>query len=307
MMEPFMPARDVSRASEPSPEFAFAGRPSAPERCHPLTRVHYIVETVLAQPASSEFPSNRAIDPRVIRAAVLQCLYSFGSSEHLIEHLRYNVLYRWFVGLPGNEHPWSAASYDDALQRMLNSIEGAGTLRTALIRAQASAALSPDRFRIDRALFEDWTSIHDSAAEEDPSPAPMVDDPRRARLDWARDIILRRIGDEDLTPDSIATEMCMSRRALFLLFEKHGLTPTRVIRDLRLDHCRRLLLDARHRQRKITDIALDYGFANLGTFSRQFKDRYGVSPVEFRFGERGSVAKHCVQRYSGYAEAAGIS
>lgn len=93
----------------------------------------------------------------------------------------------------------------------------------------------------------------------------------------------------------------MSRRALFLLFEKHGLTPTRVIRDLRLDHCRRLLLDARHRRRKITDIAMDFGFASACTFSRQFKDRFGISAMELRFAERGKSLGSRMPRFAGIA------
>lgn len=296
MLQPFLNVIYASTSGEAPPDLALAARSETPEQFHPLTRVHRIVSTVLAQP---ELPC-RAVDARVIRAAILQCLYSFSRNDDLMEHLRYNTLYRWFVGLPNEEHPWSAASYGDALLRLLNSPAGAGLLRTALIRVQASAALSPDRFRIDRIQFERWTTAPEQPDAKPSSPPVNADDPRRARLDWARDIMLRRIGDEHLTPHAIAAEMCISRRALFLLFAQHGLTPTRVIRDLRLEHCRRLLLDARHRQRKITDIAMDFGFSNLGTFSRQFKDRYGVSPVEFRSGDRASpvaVGRHCFLPY----------
>lgn len=308
MLEPYSNALDASFAGEAPPEALSAARQFFPDSSHPLTRIDRIVASVCARSLLSLSAYSRSeVDPRVIRAAILQSLYSFGCNELLLEQLRYNTLYRWFVGLQDGEHPWSTASYADALNRLLNSLDGASMLRSALIRAQSCAALSPDRFRVDRALVERWTS---PAREHAPCGAPAeaaVRDLCRARLDRARDIILRRIGDHTLTPESIAAEMCMSRRALFLLFEKHGLTPTRLIRDLRLDHCRSLLADARHRQRKITDIAMDFGFAHPGTFSRQFKERFGVSPIEVRFGTRNTRNEFRGARFVPYAEAAGLS
>lgn len=308
MLEPYSNALDASFAGEALPEVVVAARQCFPDSSHPLTRIDRIVASVCArEPTSASAYVLSAVDSRVIRAAILQSLYSFGCNELLLEQLRYNSLYRWFVGLRDGEHPWSTASYADALSRLLNSPDGADMLRSALIRAQSCAALSPDRFRIDRGMVERWTSPAREFASCGALAQAGARDLCRARLDRARDIILRRIGDHALTPESIAAEMCMSRRALFLLFEKHGLTPTRVIRDLRLDHCRNLLADARHRQRKITDIAMDFGFAHPGTFSRQFKERFGVSPIEVRFGTRSTRNEFRSARFASYAEAAGLS
>ncbi len=44
----------------------------------------------------------------------------------------------------------------------------------------------------------------------------------------------------------------------------------------------RLLRDERHGHRKITDIAMDHGFLHFASFSRQFKQRYGISPSAVR-------------------------
>lgn len=200
-----------------------------------------------------------------------------------------------------------AAQHAGALGRILRSPDTAAMLRRSLIRAQSCAAICPDRFCVDRTLIERWTSLARESVTHGTSSEPAANELCRARLERAREIILRRIGDHDLTPESIAAEMCMSRRALFLLFEKHGLTPTRVIRDVRLDHCRRLLADARHRQRKVTDIAMDFGFAHPGTFSRQFKDRFGVSPIEVRFGAKSTHNDFHGVRFGCYAEAVGMS
>jgi AraC-like DNA-binding protein len=308
MLEPYSTAIDASCARKALPEVPPAGvRPGFPDSSHPLTRIDRIVASVCAQAPGTMGSTAQGADVRVIRAAILQSLYSFGCNELLLEHLRYNSLYRWFVGLQDGEPLWTSATYADALSRILRSPDTAAMLRRSLIRAQSCAAICPDRFCVDRALIERWTAPARDPAVDGASSEPAANELCRARLERAREIILRRIGDHDLTPESIAAEMCMSRRALFLLFEKHGLTPTRVIRDLRLDHCRRLLADARHRQRKVTDIAMDFGFAHPGTFSRQFKDRFGVSPIEVRFGARSTHNDFSGVRFGCYAEAAGMS
>ena len=308
MLEPYSNAVSAPSVSESPPDIVVAARQPSPDTSHPLARIDRIVDSICNEATATAGSNPRPpVDARVIRAAILQSLYSFGCNELFLEQLRYNALYRWFVGFHDDGHPWNSASYADALDRLLKCPRGAAVLRSSLIRASSCAALTPDRFRVDRALVEKWTSSPGQPAQGDSPSEPVTNELCRARLERARDIILRRIGDHGLTPESIAAEMCMSRRALFLLFEKHGMTPTRMIRDLRLDHCRSLLADARHRQRKITDIAMDFGFAHPGTFSRQFKDRFGVSPIEVRFGNRSALAPYRVGRFAGFAEIARLS
>jgi len=301
MLEPYATAADVPAASEARADIAGFIRQRVPEKCHPLTRIDRIVERVCTRTPVEGATRASVVDPRLVRAAILQSLYSFNCNELLLEQLRYNTLYRWFVGLQDGHTPWSAASYAEALSRLLSSAQGAAVLRTALILTQSCIALTPDRFRIDRGLMDRWISTGTEAVKVRQADSGTNDELCRARLDRARDIILRRIGDSDLTPESIAAEMCMSRRALYLLFEKNGLTPTSVIRDLRLDHCRNLLTDARHRHRKITDIAMDFGFSHAGTFSRQFKERFGVSPIEVRFRDKPAQRDVHVPRYARFS------
>lgn len=240
---------------------------------HPLTRIRQIVEELGAVPDQA----------RLIRAALLQSLYSFACSELLLDQLRYNWLYRWFVGLGADEAPWSSHDYQVSLERLRTSPAGAALLRMAMLRAHACAAENPDRFRVDRTLVGLWTS-GPAHGGRDPGQPDGADHRDRARFDRARALILERIGDPALSPEKIAADMCMSRRALYLLFGKYGQTPSGAVRELRLECCRRLLSDPRHRHRKITDIAMDCGFVHTGTFSRQFKERYGHSPLSLRAG-----------------------
>jgi len=263
-------------------------RSSPPESGHPLVHIRRIVDQVCAGHGAAHLVVEPGIPGvRLIRSALLQSLYAFSCNHQLMEQLRYNALYRWFVGFDSDEAGWDVALYVRALDRLRHSEEGGLLFRTALVQAHAFAALMPGRFRVDSALLQGWTCSPDCEAERAGTSASVVamsDDMSLARLERARSVILRRIADPSLCPDLVAHELCMSRRALYLLFEKHGMTPTKAIREIRLDSCRKMLGDSRHLHRKITDIAMDFGFEDPGSFSRQFKVRYGLSPRDARLG-----------------------
>ncbi len=126
------------------------------------------------------------------------------------------------------------------------------------------------------------TSLHQSA--EGPEQAGH----NGSRLRLAQQHILSRIGDPDLDPDELASALCMSRRSLYMLFKQHRTTPSKMIHDLRLQCCRQVLDEPAHLGRKITDIAFDHGFSDYATFSRLFKQQFGVTPSEFRLHGRGA-------------------
>jgi AraC-like DNA-binding protein len=103
-----------------------------------------------------------------------------------------------------------------------------------------------------------------------------------ARLDRAERYIEQNLGNPGLDADALARALCMSRRALYMLFQQYRLTPTRLIQEIRLRRAREALNDLAYRQRKITDLAFDCGFNDYATFSRLFKQQYGLSPRDYR-------------------------
>ena len=79
---------------------------------HPLRVIRRIVNDVLAA-LEGEFAklyaaSGRPSIPpeRLLRALLLQAFYTIRSETWLMEHLDYNLLYRWFVGLGVDEPVW---------------------------------------------------------------------------------------------------------------------------------------------------------------------------------------------------------
>jgi AraC-like DNA-binding protein len=251
-----------------------ADAPPRSDNVHPLVHVRTLVDALVKDNGSPGWCS------RLMRAALLQALYSFPSPGQLLEQLRYNALYRGFVGLRGDELPWDDTEYASALVGLRSDPAGEALFRRVVLEAHAYAALIPSRFRVDASLVQRWSAVAPRTAEQ--TERRSADSTRASRLDRAHAVILRRIADPTLDADAIAGELFMSRRALYLMFERHGLTPSRAVREVRLDCCMRLLRDERHSHRKITDIAIDHGFVHFASFSRQFKQRYGVSPSTVR-------------------------
>jgi AraC-like DNA-binding protein len=89
--------------------------------------------------------------------------------------------------------------------------------------------------------------------------------------------------DRRLGPSMIAAAFSISTRQLHSLFEAEPTSVGRYIRGLRLNACRRLLLErTAGSTRSLTDIALECGFYDLSHMSRCFRDQFGVTPREFR-------------------------
>jgi AraC-like DNA-binding protein len=94
------------------------------------------------------------------------------------------------------------------------------------------------------------------------------------------------LGDPDLTPARVAEACKMTTRYLHHLFSNEVETVARYILRRRLEECSRALAVPSQRGRTVTAIAFDYGFNSPTHFGRVFRARYGVTPREYRRGER---------------------
>lgn len=92
----------------------------------------------------------------------------------------------------------------------------------------------------------------------------------------------RRLADPRLSPGTIAAAHHISLRLLHKLFEEHGTSVGRWIRDRRLERCRRDLLDPALSDVPASAIAFGWGFADAAHFTRVFREAYGHPPGEYR-------------------------
>jgi transposase len=132
---------------------------------HPLRPIRRMVDRALSE-MSPLFDSLYAQKGRVsippeclLRAQVLQVLYAIPSERRLCEHLEYNLLFRWFVGLSFSEKAWHPTSFTKNRDRLLTA-EVAGVFFEK-IRSQAEARklLSKEHFSVDGTLIEAAASL----------------------------------------------------------------------------------------------------------------------------------------------------
>lgn len=89
------------------------------------------------------------------------------------------------------------------------------------------------------------------------------------------------IQEEHLRPEWLAGETGMSLRSLYRLFADQGLVVAQYIKNRRLDLCARALQSARDDE-KLAGIGYRWGFSDHSHFSTAFKQRFGMSPGEYR-------------------------
>ena len=94
-------------------------------------------------------------------------------------------------------------------------------------------------------------------------------------------LIDESIQAEHLRPEWLASETGMSVRSLYRLFAEKGLVVAQYIKNRRLDLCARALQSA-HDDEKLAGIGYSWGFSDHSHFSTAFKQRFGVSPGEYR-------------------------
>lgn len=89
------------------------------------------------------------------------------------------------------------------------------------------------------------------------------------------------IQSETLRPEWLANETGMSVRSLYRMFADKGLVVAQYIKNRRLDFCAQALRHAQNDE-KLAGIGYNWGFADHSHFSTAFRQRFGVSPGEYR-------------------------
>jgi transposase len=113
---------------------------------------------------------------KLLRALLLQLLYSIRSERLLMEQLEYNLLFRWFVGLNLDEPVWVPTVFSKNRDRLLAGEIAAKFFEQVLEQARAQDLLSDEHFSVDGTLIEAWAS-QKTFQRKDQDQAPPPDDP----------------------------------------------------------------------------------------------------------------------------------
>jgi len=129
---------------------------------HPLRPIRAMVDEAL-KALDGRFDEiygedgRKSIPPeRLLRALLLQMLYTVRSERMLMEQLEYNLLFRWFVGLSANEPVWHPTVFTKNRDRLLEGAVAEEFFSLIVNQARQKRLLSDEHFTVDGTLVEAW-------------------------------------------------------------------------------------------------------------------------------------------------------
>ena len=132
---------------------------------HPLRAIRPLVNAAL-QRLSPQFdkiyaPGGRdSVAPeRLLRALLLQALFSVRSERQLMEQITYNMMFRWFVGLSMDAPVWDVTVFTKNRERLLQGDIARGFLAAILVDPRVKPLLSDEHFSVDGTMIEAWASM----------------------------------------------------------------------------------------------------------------------------------------------------
>lgn len=132
---------------------------------HPLRKIRQVVNDALTS-LDADFEAlyidfgRPSIPPeRLIRASLLQILFSIRSERQLMEQMDYNLLFRWFVGLGIDDPVWVPTVFTKNRDRLLTTEMSRKVMAAILAHQEVAPLLSDEHFSVDGTLVKAWASM----------------------------------------------------------------------------------------------------------------------------------------------------
>ena len=147
---------------------------------HPLRKIRQVVNDALAS-LDADFEAlyidfgRPSIPPeRLIRASLLQILFSIRSERQLMEQMDYNLMFRWFVGLGIDDPVWVPTVFSKNRDRLLTTDMSRKVMAAILAHPEVKPLLSDEHFSVDGTLVKAWAFMKSFQPKD--STAPPQDD-----------------------------------------------------------------------------------------------------------------------------------
>ena len=201
---------------------------------HPLRAIRSMTDQVLRE-LSPRFekiysPLGRPSIPpeQLLRALLLQILYTVRSERLLMEQLDYNILFRWFVGLSMDDEVWNPTVFTKNRERLLDGDIAQAFFEKVLAVAREKRLLSDEHFTVDGTLVEAWAG-HKSFKKKGTKGTTPPDDPGNPTVDFSGEKRCNATHASTTDPDaklyrkSNGTESKLCYWGHVLMDNRHGL------------------------------------------------------------------------------------
>jgi transposase len=155
---------------------------------HPLRLIRAMADQALSS-MSKRFDSMYASNGRpsiapekLLRAQLIQMLYSIRSERLLMEEIDYSMLFRWFIGLNLDEPVWDVTVFTKNRDRLLEADVARQFLCEVVSQARSSNLTSDEHFTVDGTLLEAWASLKSFQRKDSANQSP--DDPGNPTINF---------------------------------------------------------------------------------------------------------------------------
>jgi transposase len=145
--------------------FSYVDLESRVGKDHPLRSIRVVVNEALeAMEANFAALYSRTGRPsippeKLLRAMLLQAIYSIRSERQLMERLEFDLLFRWFVGLGIDDPAWDHSTFSKNRDRLLEGAVAGRLLNAILVQPRVKRLLSTEHFSVDGTLIQAWASM----------------------------------------------------------------------------------------------------------------------------------------------------
>lgn len=294
--------------------FSYLSPEARVRRDHPLRAIRMMVDEVLTQ-LSRRFDTMYAgvgrpsIAPeKLLRAQLLQMLYSIRSERLLMEEMDYNLLFRWFVGLNADDDVWDATVFTKNRDRLLEADVAKEFLWHVVEQARGKGLTSDEHFTVDGTLLEAWAGAK-SFQPKGKKPSPPPDDPGNPTVNFRGERRSNETHASKTDPEALLArkgegkESKLSYTGNLLVENRNGLIVDAEVFQAngRAERDAALVMLEQIPGTKAVTVGGDKGFDTFG-FVEECRN-LGVTPHVAQNHERrgGSAIDGRTTRHSGYA------
>jgi len=281
---------------------------------HPIRRIRELTDTVLDRlspqlTAMYSTIGRPSVPPEhLIKGTLLMALYSIRSERQFCERLRYDLLFKWFLGLTITEPAFDATSFTKNRERLLGQEIAMAVLGEVIREARQRRLVSDDHFTVDGTLLAAWASLKSVHPRDDQEPPAAggaknpdvnfhgqrrTNDTHVSRTDPEAKLARKGQGQE--------TRLCFAGH--ILMENRHGLILDLLVtqasgtaeRDAALE-----LLDRRPTPRKRVTLGADKGY-DTRAFVEELRQREVTPHIAQNTTRRRSAIDRRTTQHPGYA------